>query len=84
MWRTDPESRGHGLADEVFAGMKRWRTEHPTATWGEIEAALDERLAALRGRMLQVAAEASAAATLAWWGIASARFPRWKTVRGTH
>ena len=62
MWRSDPEPRWQELAREVFGGMKRWREEHPTASWAEIEAAADERLAVLRGRMLQDAAEASAAA----------------------
>jgi hypothetical protein len=57
-----------GLATEVLTGMKEWRLQHPRATWNEIEAALDERLARLRARMLQDAALASAAAE--WEGEA--------------
>ena len=52
------------VAEEVFTGMQEWRTQHPTAAYAEIEAALDERLARLRARMLQDAALASAAADL--------------------
>jgi predicted RNA-binding Zn-ribbon protein involved in translation (DUF1610 family) len=37
---------------EILADMDAWRAAHPTATLAEIEAALDERLAALRRRML--------------------------------
>lgn len=59
MWTTDPEPGWQDLAEEAFTGMKAWRAEHPTVTWAEIEAALDERLAVLRGRMLQDAAQAS-------------------------
>ncbi len=49
------------LAEEVITGMKEWRLQHPQATFAEIEAALDDRLARLRARMLQDAALASAA-----------------------
>jgi ribosomal protein S27AE len=62
MWRTEPEPQWRALAEEAFLGLRRWREEHPTATWAEIEAALDERLAALRGHMLEDTARASAAA----------------------
>lgn len=74
MWRSDPEPQWQDLAEEAFAGMKRWRAEHPKATWAELEAALDERLAVLRGRMLQDAAEASAAADFR--GAGAAERPR--------
>lgn len=62
MWRTDPSPHWRELAEDVILGMKRWRAEHPRATWAEIEAALDERLAVLRGHMLEDAAHASPAA----------------------
>lgn len=52
------------LAEEAFTGMAEWRTQHPTATFREIEAAVDERLATVRARMLQDAALASAATEL--------------------
>ena len=51
------------LAQEVLTGMKEWRLQHPTATFSEIEAALDERLGRLRAQMLADAALASAAAS---------------------
>jgi RNase P subunit RPR2 len=37
---------------DILAEMQAWRAAHPTATLAEIEAALDERLSALRRRML--------------------------------
>jgi hypothetical protein len=37
---------------DILAEMDAWRTAHPTATLAEIEAALDERLSALRRQML--------------------------------
>lgn len=57
----------HYMSEEVLSGMKEWRLQHPRATLTEIEAALDERLARLRARMLEDAALASAAAD---WGLA--------------
>lgn len=50
-----------GLAEEVFAGLREWRVQHPRATFKEIAGALDERLARLRARLLTDAALASAA-----------------------
>ena len=47
------DARWHALSEEVMTGMKDWRTQHPKATFQEIEAALDERLARLRARMLE-------------------------------
>lgn len=63
------DQRWRELAEEVITGMKEWRQAHPKATLGEIEAALDERLARLRARMLEDAALASAATA---WGEGSA------------
>ena len=40
-----------GLRDVL--GMTQWRTEHPKATWAEIEAAVDERINQLRARLIQ-------------------------------
>ena len=59
---SDPTSQWRELAEEVFLGMRGWRAAHPRATWAEIEAALEARLAELRGRMLQDTAQASPAA----------------------
>jgi len=50
------------VAGEALTGMSDWRREHPSATLGEIEAALDERLRRLRTQMLQDSALASPAA----------------------
>lgn len=58
------ERRWTRLAAEAFTGMAAWRTRHPTATFREIEAAVDDRLAAVRAGMLQDAALASAATEL--------------------
>ena len=37
---------------DILADMDAWRAAHPTATLAEIEAALDQRLMALRRQML--------------------------------
>lgn len=52
------------LAAEAFLGVKEWRLQHPKATFAEIEAAVDERLSAVRARMLEDVALASAAAAV--------------------
>lgn len=53
------------VAEDAFSGMSDWRVQHPTATFREIEAAVDERLAAVRAQMLEDVARASAATELA-------------------
>jgi hypothetical protein len=58
---TWSEAEWPRLADEVLTGMQEWRGQHPTATRGEIEQAVDERLARLRARLVQDVALASAA-----------------------
>ena len=60
--RKDFDQTWRALSEDVLTGMKEWRLQHPRATLSEIEAALDERLARLRARMLADAALASAAA----------------------
>jgi hypothetical protein len=62
MRREEFDAGWRAAAEDAMAGMKQWRLEHPKATLEEIEAALDERLSKLRARMLQDAAQASAAA----------------------
>lgn len=52
-------------AEAVLSGFKEWRLQHPTATLSALEAALDERWAVARARLLADAALASAAANLA-------------------
>lgn len=49
----------------MLTGVKEWRLAHPRATLAEIEAAVDERLARVRARLIEDAALASAAADLA-------------------
>ncbi len=65
MWSAEIEARWRELAEEAMVGMKEWRLQHPKATLVEIEAALDERLEKVRARMLQDAAQVSAAAAVA-------------------
>lgn len=56
MWPAEVERRWRELIDEAIGGMEEWRRQHPRATFKEIEAALDERLARVRAQMLQDAA----------------------------
>ena len=62
MWSEEMEAGWERLGEEVIVGIKEWRLQHPRATFGEIEAALGERWAKVRARMLQDVALASAAA----------------------
>src|SRR5262245_48920292 len=50
---------------EAVAGLADWRAQHPTATFAEMEAAVDERFNAARARVLGELARLSAAADLA-------------------
>ena len=59
MSADDPSARWLELAEEALLGMRDWRAAHPRATWKEIEAELDGRLARLRGQVLGDAARAS-------------------------
>ena len=49
------------IADEVWTGVSDWRAAHPKATFSEIEREIEARLGALRTRMLEDVALASAA-----------------------
>jgi hypothetical protein len=66
------DARWHAMSEEVLTGMKDWRAQHPKATFREIEAALDERLARLRARMLEDALLVSRAAD---WAATDAEPP---------
>lgn len=46
----------HVMSEEVISGMAEWRQQHPQATFREIEAEVDTRLAVLRVRMMSDAA----------------------------
>lgn len=61
---TDFDQDWEALGAEMLTGLREWRLQHPQATLTEIEAALDERLARLRARLLQDTALASASADL--------------------
>jgi hypothetical protein len=61
MWSSETEAHWQREVDAVMSGMKEWRRQHPRASLREIEAALAERLAQMRARMLQDLALASAA-----------------------
>lgn len=58
----DPSVRWLAVAEEALVGMRDWRAAHPRATWAEIEAEYDARLARLKGAVLRDAAQASPAA----------------------
>jgi ribosomal protein S27AE len=58
----DPSARWLAVAEEALVGMRDWRAAHPRATWAEIEAEYDARLARLKGQVLHDAAQASPAA----------------------
>ncbi len=62
MGRDDFHQDWAQLSDEILSGVYEWRLQHPKATLTEIEAAIDERLARLRTKMLQDAALATPAA----------------------
>ncbi len=64
--KNDFDQRWERLSAEVLSGMKEWRLQHPRATLREMEAALDERLARMRARMLEDMALASRVAN--WKG----------------
>jgi predicted RNA-binding Zn-ribbon protein involved in translation (DUF1610 family) len=66
MWSAEIEGHWQQLAEEVLLGIKEWRLQHPKATFREIEAALDERWAKVRARLLQDLALASVAAEVSW------------------
>jgi ribosomal protein S27AE len=62
------------LSEEILLGMKEWRQQHPKATLREIEEAVTERLSRLGARMIQDAAQTSAAAD--WTKQVEAEAPR--------
>ena len=57
------------LSEEVLSGMTDWRAPQPHATLSEIAGALDGRLARMRARLLERAAQQSAVTT--WRQLAS-------------
>ena len=64
MPRALPRDRWLAETAERFAALDAWRQAHPTATWVEIEAAVDAQLGPLRAHVLGDTAMASEAADL--------------------
>jgi hypothetical protein len=64
MPRALPRDRWLADAADRFAALDAWRQSHPTATWAEIEAAVETQLGALRAEMLRDTALARDAAAL--------------------
>ena len=62
MQPEDLQKRWEEQGEDIFAAVAQWRTAHPKATLAEIEHAVDEQMNRLRARMIEQAAQASAAA----------------------
>ena len=61
MQPEDLQARWEEQGEDVFASVAQWRAAHPKATLAEIEQAVDEQMNRLRARMIEQAAQASAA-----------------------
>ena len=48
MWRQEVERVWAGLSEEVIREVTRWRSEHPRATFKEVEEAVDGSLSRVR------------------------------------
>jgi hypothetical protein len=60
--KTEEMSKAwQGMGEDIVSGMLEWRLQHPRATFREIEAEVDRRLAVMRARMLADAAMAGRA-----------------------
>lgn len=46
-------STWHEIGGRIFQEMEGWRREHPRATFAEIEAAVEDRLGALRAELIE-------------------------------
>lgn len=64
MPRSLPRARWLAETAERFAALEGWRQAHPTATWAEIEAAVEAQLGPLRAQVLSETAMASDATDL--------------------
>ena len=63
-WSEDMDRQWHEETEAVLSGLKDWRAQHATATFREIETAVDDRLNGLRARMVERLALASAATVM--------------------
>lgn len=61
MAMNETEEPRVGTSEGVEAQMRAWRLAHPQASFAEIEAAVEERLAAVRARLVAEAAGAPVA-----------------------
>jgi hypothetical protein len=64
MPRPLPRDRWLAETAERFAALDAWRKAHPTATWAEIESAVEAQLGPLRAQVLGETAMASDATDL--------------------
>jgi len=62
MQPEDLQKRWEEQGEDLFAAVAQWRAAHPQATLAEIEQTVDEQMHRLRARMIEQAAQASAAA----------------------
>jgi len=62
MKQGEVQANWNGLSAEILQGIAEWREQHPKATLREIEAEIDQRLSALRAKMISDTAMASAQA----------------------
>jgi YgiT-type zinc finger domain-containing protein len=62
MKRGELQAKWNELSAEIMQGVAEWREQHPKATMREIEAEIDQRLSALRAKIITDTAMASAAA----------------------
>lgn len=60
MKRDELQANWSGLSEEIMQGVAEWREQHPKATFREIEAEIEKRLAALRAQMISDTAMQSA------------------------
>src|SRR5213080_2985870 len=51
--QEEEKAQWEQLAREVLSGMKEWRSQHPRATFAEIEEVIEEQVAKMRARMLE-------------------------------
>jgi hypothetical protein len=59
MGQTESDAEWQEADEDSISGPREWRLQHPKATVREIAAALDERLARWRARLLRGAAMAN-------------------------
>ena len=51
--QEDKKAQWEQLAREVLSGMKDWQSQHPQATFAEIEEVIEEHVAKMRAGMLE-------------------------------